>query len=108
MTRRNWRSKEGPVAISDGAFSNHLGIVKAFLFHSMRNSHTRSDPALSQFPLIHTNCWDAILAVPAVLIITQFLKIFSPIPRPYIPSLATVTGLVISIFVSHRHDLAPA
>lgn len=56
------------------------------------------------FPLVKTSFWDAIIAVPVVVIITQIIKVF-PIPRQYIPTVAWLVGLAISVFFSHRHDL---
>ncbi len=61
---------------------------------------------MERFPIIHTNFWDAVIAVPVVLIITQIIKVVLPIPRTYIPTLASVVGLVISIFISHRGNLS--
>lgn len=58
-----------------------------------------------RFPDIHTNFWDAVIAVPLVVVLTQILKIF-PIPRKYFPTIATVIGFVISVFFSHRGDLS--
>ncbi|MBS2970523.1 hypothetical protein J9317_17390 [Metabacillus sp. KIGAM252] len=60
---------------------------------------------MTEFPVIHTNFWDVVLAVPAIIILTQLIKIFLPIPRPYIPTVASILGLMISIFFSHRHNL---
>lgn len=57
------------------------------------------------FPVIHTNFWDAVLAVPLVMILTQLIKIFTPIPRTFVPTLAIILGLLISVFYSHRHHL---
>ncbi|WP_188455620.1 hypothetical protein [Virgibacillus oceani] len=57
-----------------------------------------------EFPVIHTNFWDGVIAVPLIVIITQLFKIF-PIPRQYFPTIATILGFSISIFYSHRHDL---
>lgn len=57
------------------------------------------------FPDIHTNFWDAVIAVPLTVILTQILKIF-PIPRKYFPTIATIIGFIISIFFSHRGDLS--
>ncbi|MEH7223817.1 hypothetical protein V7112_08345 [Bacillus sp. JJ1566] len=57
------------------------------------------------FPTIHTNFWDAVIAVPAVLIITQIVKIAFKIPKKYVPTLALIFGLLISVFYSHRHNL---
>ncbi len=57
------------------------------------------------FPVIHTNFWDAVIAVPAVLIITQLIKVFMHVQPKYVPAIALVIGLVISIFISHRHHL---
>ncbi|KPH71191.1 hypothetical protein [Oceanobacillus caeni] len=56
------------------------------------------------FPEIHTNFWDAVIAVPLIVIITQFFKLF-PIPHKYFPTIASALGFLIFIFISHRHDL---
>ena len=58
-----------------------------------------------KFPLIHTNFWDAVIAVPAVMILTQLIKLFIKVPRQFIPAAALILGLAISIFISHRHSL---
>ncbi len=57
------------------------------------------------FPDIHTNFWDAIIAVPLTVILTQCFKLF-PIPGKYFPAIATIIGFIISIFLSHRGDLS--
>jgi hypothetical protein len=57
------------------------------------------------FPTIQTNFWDAVIAVPAVMILTQLIKIFFHIPKKFVPTVALVLGLLISIFISHRHHL---
>lgn len=57
------------------------------------------------FPDIHTNFWDAVIAVPLIVILTQCFKVF-PIPRKYFPTIATVIGFIISIFFSHRGNLS--
>lgn len=57
------------------------------------------------FPTIHTNFWDAVIAVPIVMIMTQLIKIFINLPKKYVPTVALVIGLIISIFISHRHHL---
>ncbi|MDY0408598.1 hypothetical protein ACFFIS_13875 [Virgibacillus soli] len=57
-----------------------------------------------EFPTIHTNFWDGVIAVPLIVIITQCFKIF-PIPRQYFPTIASVLGFGISIFYSHRHNI---
>lgn len=53
------------------------------------------------FPTIHTNFGDAIIAVPLVMLLTQLIKIFMKVPKKYIPTVALVLGLGISIFISH-------
>ncbi|MDR4886954.1 hypothetical protein RGU12_05210 [Fredinandcohnia sp. QZ13] len=58
------------------------------------------------FPIIHTNFWDAVFAVPFVMIVTQITKKLLKIPKKYVPTLAVVIGLLVSVFYSHRHDLA--
>lgn len=60
---------------------------------------------MESFPIIHTNIWDAIIAVPLVVIFTQMIKKFFPIRNFFVPSVANLIGLVISIFFAHRHNL---
>ncbi len=57
------------------------------------------------FPSIHTNFWDAVIAVPVVLIVTQLFKTIFHIKKLYVPTAAIVFGLLISIFISHPHHL---
>ncbi|AXI07996.1 hypothetical protein CV093_03015 [Oceanobacillus sp. 143] len=57
-----------------------------------------------EFPIIYTNFWDGVIAVPAVVLLTQCFKLF-PIPRQYFPTIASIIGFIISIFISHRGDL---
>ncbi|WP_053363571.1 hypothetical protein [Bacillus sp. FJAT-27251] len=57
------------------------------------------------FPVIHTNFWDAIIAVPVIMVITQAIKIGLKIPKKFVPLVALFLGLCISIFISHRHHL---
>jgi hypothetical protein len=42
--------------------------------------------------------------VPAVLIVTQLLKLYFNIPGKIVPTVALLCGLAISIFISHKHD----
>lgn len=58
-----------------------------------------------KFPDIQTNFWDAVIAVPLIVILTQIIKIF-PIPKKYFPTIASLLGFIISIFFSHRGDLS--
>jgi hypothetical protein len=55
------------------------------------------------FPTIHTNFWDAVIAVPIVMIITELIKVFLKLKKKYVPTVALILGLSISIFISHRH-----
>lgn len=57
------------------------------------------------FPTIHTNFWDAVIAIPLIIIITQLIKVIFKIPKKFVPLTALLLGLGISIFISHRHDL---
>ncbi|WP_110927359.1 hypothetical protein [Bacillus massiliglaciei] len=57
------------------------------------------------FPTIHTNFWDAVIALPAVMILTQLIKIFFRVPSRYVPTVAIALGLIISIFISHPHHI---
>ncbi|WP_420535555.1 hypothetical protein [Alkalihalobacillus pseudalcaliphilus] len=58
------------------------------------------------FPDIQTNFWDATLAVPTIIIVTQILKITFKLNKAWVPTLANIIGYSVSIFISHRHDLA--
>jgi len=57
------------------------------------------------FPTIQTNFWDAVIAVPAVMVLTQVLKKSFKIKKKNIPFVAVVLGYAISIFISHRGNL---
>lgn len=57
------------------------------------------------FPTIHTNFWDAVIAVPVVMVITQLIKLFLKVPRKFVPTIALIIGLAISVFIAHRHSL---
>ncbi|MBD7936505.1 MULTISPECIES: hypothetical protein [Cytobacillus] len=57
-----------------------------------------------EFPIIHTNFWDAIIAIPLVIIFTQVLKYYLGISKPFVPTVAILLGLIVSIFISHRGD----
>ena len=56
------------------------------------------------FPTIHTNFWDAVIAVPVVMILTQIIKKAFKMQK-HVPLVATILGYAISIFISHRGDL---
>lgn len=60
---------------------------------------------MENFPTIHTNFWDAVIAVPVVVIVTQMIKVLLPIPRTFIPTVASIIGLIISIFFAHRGNI---
>ncbi|MDF1510048.1 hypothetical protein PZE06_18080 [Robertmurraya sp. DFI.2.37] len=57
------------------------------------------------FPTIRTNFWDAVIAVPSIMVLTQIIKIVFKTPKHFVPTLALAIGLTISTFISHRHDL---
>jgi len=57
------------------------------------------------FPTIHTNFWDAVIAVPVVMILTQLLKKFFHIKPVWVPTIALLLGLLISVFISHKGHL---
>ena len=57
------------------------------------------------FPTIHTNFWDVLIAVPLIMIFTQIIKVFLKVPRKFVPTIALILGLGISIFISHRYNL---
>ncbi|PFA70350.1 hypothetical protein CN378_00735 [Bacillus sp. AFS015802] len=54
------------------------------------------------FPTIHTNFWDAVIAIPIIILLTQLIKV-SFKPRSFlVPNIAVILGLFISVFISHR------
>ena len=61
---------------------------------------------MEAFPIIHTNFWDAIIAVPVVVLVTQIIKLLLHIPRIYVPTIANLIGLFISIFFAHKGNLS--
>ncbi|WP_107942627.1 hypothetical protein MHH70_03145 [Metasolibacillus sp. FSL H7-0170] len=60
---------------------------------------------MEPFPIIHTNFWDAVIAVPATMLVTQLCKKLFHIKAFWVPTVALVIGLLISIFISHKHHL---
>ncbi|MFB1051889.1 hypothetical protein [Paraliobacillus sp. JSM ZJ581] len=60
---------------------------------------------MEEFPIIHTNFWDAILAVPTVVILTQIIKIWIHIKPVLVPTVANIIGLLIAIFFAHKHNI---
>ncbi|MFD1204650.1 MULTISPECIES: hypothetical protein [Sporosarcina] len=61
---------------------------------------------ITEFPVVHTNIWDAFWAVPVVLIIVLLAKWVFKVPSSWLSTVATVTALLLSVFVSHPHNLA--
>ncbi|WP_285767016.1 hypothetical protein [Peribacillus sp. SI8-4] len=57
------------------------------------------------FPTIHTNFWDAVIAIPIIMIVTQLVKVMLHIPSKFIPTIVLGLGLFFSIFISHPHHL---
>lgn len=57
------------------------------------------------FPTIHTNFWDAVIAVPVVMVVTQLIKVLLKVKKIYVPTIALIIGLIISVFISHRHHI---
>lgn len=57
------------------------------------------------FPTIHTNFWDAVIAVPVVLILTQLIKLKFKPSKALVPTIALIVGLLISVFISHPNHL---
>lgn len=60
---------------------------------------------MEPFPIIHTNFWDAVIAVPIIMIIVQLIKISFKLKPIWVPTVALMLGLIISVFISHRHNL---
>ena len=50
---------------------------------------------LTEFPIIHTNIWDAIWAIPVIVIVIILIKVFFKIPSSWLSTVAVVIGLII-------------
>jgi len=51
------------------------------------------------------NFWDAVFAIPAIILLTQCVKVFFKLPKWFVPTIALIFGLGISIFISHKHSI---
>lgn len=60
----------------------------------------------TEYPIVHTNIWDAFWAVPVVLVIVLAAKWLFGVKSSWLSSIATVSALLLSVFVSHRGNLA--
>ena len=70
-----------------------------------KNLH-KGDSLMTEFPIIHTNVWDAVWAIPVIMIVIIVLKVLLSISSKHIPVSATVIGMIISIFISHPQNLS--
>lgn len=61
---------------------------------------------LTEFPVIHTNVWDAIWAIPVILLVLLIAKFLIKVQSKWLSAIATVVALVISIFISHPGNLS--
>lgn len=59
-----------------------------------------------EFPIIHTNIWDAVWAIPLLLGIVLLLRILFKLPEVWFSTTTTVSGLIVSILISHPGNLA--
>ncbi|WP_203247437.1 hypothetical protein [Sporosarcina beigongshangi] len=59
----------------------------------------------TEFPVIHTNIWDAFWAIPAILLIILLLRVLFKLPESWFSTVATFIGLILSIFISHPGNL---
>lgn len=60
---------------------------------------------LNEFPVIHTNIWDAVWAIPVILVVIILLKVLFKLSETWFSTAATVTGLILSVFISHPGNL---
>lgn len=61
---------------------------------------------LNEFPVIYTNIWDAVWAIPVTLFVIILLKMLFKLPENWLSTAATVIGLILSIFISHPNNLS--
>lgn len=50
--------------------------------------------------------WDALWAIPVILLILLVVRIFWYVSTAWISTIATIIGLILSIFISHPGHLA--
>ena len=55
--------------------------------HSFRE---RNDFMLNQFPVIHTNIWDAIWAIPVIVVVVLLMKAFFKLSTAWLSTVATM------------------
>ncbi|WP_342513489.1 hypothetical protein MKY34_01465 [Sporosarcina sp. FSL K6-1522] len=60
----------------------------------------------TEFPVIHTNIWDAVWAIPVILLGVFLLRFLFKLPESWFSTASTVIGLLLSIFISHPGNLA--
>ncbi|CAG9622326.1 hypothetical protein [Sutcliffiella rhizosphaerae] len=60
---------------------------------------------METLPIIHTNIWDALYAVPLTLLLTELIKKLTPISKAWIPTTANIIGLLLSVFIAHRGNV---
>lgn len=60
---------------------------------------------MNEFPMIHTNIWDAFWAIPVIVLGVFLVKVFFKISENWVSTVATIIGLVLSIFISHPGNL---
>lgn len=60
---------------------------------------------MNEFPVIHTNIWDAVWAVPFVVLIILAARWLFKVPASWLSTVATVFALLLSIFITHRGNL---
>ena len=61
---------------------------------------------LTEFPVIHTNVWDAIWAIPVIVAVVLVMKAFFKLSIAWLSTVATIVGLVLSVFISHPGNLS--
>lgn len=61
---------------------------------------------LNEFPIIYTNIWDAVWAIPVIVVVIILLKILFKLHETWFSTAATIIGLILSIFISHPGNLA--
>ena len=61
---------------------------------------------LTEFPVIQTNIWDAVWAIPVIVVVIILIKAFLKVPSSWLSTVAVAIGLIISIFISHWGNLS--
>lgn len=85
--------------------SRYKGMVESSPIEQTKRKQLAGRRMELNFPVIHTNVWDVLFAVPAIMAITQILKLYFRIRKEFVPAVAVAAGFLFSVLISHPSSL---